>query len=544
MALEEYKRKRNFSKTPEPAPDKEKGAIEAKEPCRYFIQRHDATRLHYDLRLEVDGVLKSWAVPKGPSLDPTQKRLAMEVEDHPLGYGTFEGNIPEGNYGAGSVMLWDRGRFEAVGPTPAREQLAHGELKFDLEGEKLHGGFALIKMKRTQKNEWLLIKHRDESAVDGWNIEDVNRSISTKRTQDEIAADAPLVKSTPSGRAPLAGAVRAAMPEEIEPMKAFLTDSPPEGTGWLYEIKWDGVRALGYVKNEKLKLYSRKSQPITAQYPELADFAKHVNAESAVVDGEIAVVDENGRPEFQLLQPRIMASGKAAIAEAAAAAPVTYYLFDLLYYNGFDLRKCPLIERKELLKSILSNHPRFRYSEHFEDQGKELLAQARKASLEGVIAKKAASLYESKRSAAWLKLKLVQQQEFVICGFTKKLRDTFASLMLGIYRDGKLEYAGNVGTGFNEASLNAIYHKLQPLITARSPFTTYKLPTSRGVTWVKPELVCEIKFAQWTKDSHLRAPVFLGLRPDADPKDCVREVAVPSETTAPPKKTARRVSGR
>lgn len=488
----------------------------------YFIQRHDATRLHYDLRLEVDGVLKSWAVPKGPSLDPKDKRLAMEVEDHPMDYGSFEGNIPEGNYGAGSVMLWDRGQFEAVGPVPAGEQLAKGELKFDLNGEKLHGGFAIIKMKRPKaaKNEWLLIKHRDEYAVDGWRIEDVDRSITTRRTQNEIASDAP---AKPADGSPIAGAVRAAMPEHIEPMKSFLVDGPPAGKGWLYEIKWDGVRALGYLKSGKLQLYSRKSQPITAQYPEIAHLAEVLQAESAVVDGEIAVVDEQGRPHFQLLQPRIMVSGKAAIAEAAARTPVTYYIFDLLYYNEYDLRKCPLIERKKLLKSILRQNPRFRYSEHFEDKGKELLVKAGEMELEGVMAKRADSLYESKRSPAWLKIKLVQQQEFVICGFTKGERQTFASLILGAYHNGKLEYVGNVGTGFDEAMLNTIYQKLKDLVTPRSPLASYKLPPNKGVTWVKPELVCEVKFAQWTRDRHLRAPVFLGLRPDVDPKDCVRE---------------------
>ena len=501
MGLDEYKRKRKFADTPEPEGAPVKRA-KLKRPCRYFIQRHDATRLHYDFRLEVDGVLKSWAIPKGPSLDPAQKRLAVQVEDHPLDYGKFEGNIPDGNYGAGSVMLWDTGTFESVGPVPVAQQIANGELKFEVSGEKLQGGFALIRMKRAKKNEWLLIKHRDDAADETWRIETADRSITTKRTQDEIASP----------------------PKGIEPMKAMVADAPPPGKGWLYEIKWDGVRALCYIENGLAEFYSRKGERITAQYPELAGFAKALKAKTAVVDGEIAALDEQGRPHFQLLQPRIMASGKASIAEAAAATPVTYFAFDLLYHNGADLRKSPLSERKKLLKASFSGSERFQYSEHFEDQGKQLLEEAGKKGLEGIMAKRANSFYESKRSSAWLKIKLVQQQEFVICGYTKGERKTFASLMLGVFEGGKLEYCGNVGTGFNEKSLTAIYTRLQPLIVPKSPFSSYKLPSNKGVTWVKPELACEVKFAQWTADRHLRAPVFLGLRPDASPRECVREM--------------------
>jgi bifunctional non-homologous end joining protein LigD len=518
MSLDEYKRKRKFSQTPEPPAELAepvKGA-KARRPAQYFIQRHDATRLHYDFRLEVDGALKSWAVPKGPSLDPSQKRLAVEVEDHPMEYGTFEGNIPKGNYGGGSVMLWDRGTFTPVGSVPAGEQIAHGELKFELDGEKLHGGFALVRMKgaKNKKNQWLLIKHRDESADENWKIETADRSVASNRSQGEIAAPPKPIEPN------------------IEPMKAMLAEAPPAGKGWLYEIKWDGVRALGYVRNRAAEFYSRKGERVTSQYPELAGLAKFLRAESAIVDGEIAAVDEKGRPHFQLLQPRIMASSKAAIAEAAANTPVTYYVFDLLEHNGIDLRNKPLIERKKLLKSILSNDERFRYSEHFEDRGEELLAQAREAGLEGIMAKRADSRYESKRSSAWLKIKLVQQQEFVICGYTKGERETFASLMLGVFHKGKLEYCGNVGTGFNEESLNAIHKKLQPLIVPKSPFSNLKLPANKRVTWVKPELVCEVKFSQWTNDWHLRAPVFLGLRPDVSAQDCVREaVHEPVKTT-------------
>ncbi len=504
MVLDEYKRKRNFSKTPEPAGRELKGE-KAKPTSQYFIQRHDATRLHYDLRLEVNGVLKSWAVPKGPSLDPRQKRLAMQVEDHPFDYGTFEGNIPAGNYGAGSVMLWDRGTFQPVGPVPAETQIANGELKFELEGEKLHGGFVLVRMKSVKKNEWLLIKHRDAAADENWKIESEDRSIVTNRSQDEIAA----------------------MPQQVEPMKAMIAEAPPSEKGWLYEIKWDGVRALAYIEDDKVEFYSRKGERITSQYPELAKLPKFVKAKNAILDGEIAALDEQGRPHFQLLQPRIMASGKSGIADAAAATPVTYFAFDLLYFNGADLRQAPLIERKKLLRSALTGHERFRYSEHFEDKGKDLLVHARKAGLEGIMAKRADSSYESKRSAAWLKIKLVQQQEFVICGYTKGERQTFASLMLGTYQDDKLQYVGNVGTGFNEKSLTAIHNALQPLIVSKSPFSVYKLPLNKGVTWVKPELVCEVKFAQWTKDMHLRAPVFLGLRPDASPRDCTFELSPP-----------------
>ncbi len=475
MDLEEYKRKRKFTETPEPDAAPLKLGKHARA-CRYFIQRHDATRLHYDFRLEVDGVLKSWAVPKEPTLDPAVKRLAIQVEDHPLAYGAFTGIIPKGNYGAGTVELWDSGTFKPLGTISASQQIADGELKFELSGQKLHGGFALIRMKRAKKNEWLLIKHHD-------NIPQNN----------------------------------------MEPMKAMIADAPPPGKGWFYEIKWDGVRALAYIEDGRAEFYSRKGERITAQYPELAGLAEALRAKTAVLDGEIAALDEQGRPHFQLLQPRIMAAGKASIADAAATTPVTYFAFDLLFLNGTDMRSSPLRRRKEVLKSILTESERFRYSEHFEDQGVQLLQEAGKRGLEGVMAKRADSPYESKRSSNWLKIKLIQQQEFVICGYTKGERKTFASVMLGLYEDGKLEYCGNVGTGFNEKSLSAIYARLQPLVIHKSPFSSYKLPSNKGVIWVKPELVCEVKFAQWTTNRRLRAPVFLGLRPDASPQDCVRE---------------------
>jgi bifunctional non-homologous end joining protein LigD len=531
MSLEEYTRKRNFSRTPEPKPGKT--AQSALHGGRFFIQRHNATRLHYDFRLEIDGTLKSWAVPKGPSLDPSVKHFAAMVEDHPLDYGDFEGNIPKGNYGGGSVMLWDRGTFELIGEEPGVAQIARGDLKFHLHGEKLSGTWAIVHMKNRGKgNEWLIIKKKDDTAQTPWNIEEYAFSVKTGRTQEEIAADLPPHKK-PSARkkkaagasaAKVSGAVEAPMPGFFAPMGASLSAELPKGNNWLFEVKWDGVRGLVHIDKGSLTIYTRNNNRCETQYPELQVLPHYIDAEQVILDGEIVVMDESGVSRFELIQPRIHTKDANSIAKMAQKNPVHLLVFDLLYLNGFDLRRVPLIERKRLLEKIVKPFALLRVSEHFDSGGEELLEAARQSGLEGLIAKSVNSVYESRRSPNWLKLKLTFEQEFVIGGYLPGERDYFGSLALGFYEQGKLLYAGNVGTGFNTKTLAELWRLLEPLKTARSPFAKGdQIP--RGTLWVKPQLVAQIKFANWTEDRKLRAPVYLGLRDDKTPTEVSRQEA-------------------
>jgi bifunctional non-homologous end joining protein LigD len=549
MSLEEYVRKRKFDRTPEPAPSELKPKS---TQGRFYVQRHDATRLHYDLRLEISGTLKSWAVPKGPSLIPLQKNLAMHVEDHPLDYGTFEGNIPKGNYGAGSVMLWDQGTFALMGDRDAEGQLGRGDLKFRLYGEKLKGEFALVRMKgRGKGNEWLLIKKRDDDADPSFDIEALAYSVKTGRSQEEIANDLPPKNKTKPNRkksskkaaaafdaSGVPGARRAEMPGSITPMMATAATDPPEGAKWTYEIKWDGIRAICFIEGGHVRMISRNGNPYDRQFPELTVMPNYIKAKSAIVDGEIAVLDDKGRATFAEIQPRIHQTDPNSIAHLARKTPAVFFAFDLLYLDGYDLRGARLRERKAALDAILEQSDRIRISEHFTASGEQMMEAARQAGIEGILAKQWDSKYEERRSTSWLKIKVQGRQEFVICGYTHGERSTFSSLVLGIYDGGKLTWVGNVGTGFDDQTLNALFRKLTELKTTKSPFE--KRPAMlRDVTWVRPELVCECKFTQWTKDGKLRAPVFLGLRTDKKPEECVREAA-PEETEEPPTQPAKR----
>ena len=533
MSLKEYSRKRSFDKTPEPAPEPTRPAT----PSGNFfcVQRHDATRLHYDFRLAIDGVLKSWAVPKGPSLEPLSKSLAVHVEDHPLEYGNFEGNIPKGEYGGGSVMLWDRGTFELLGDLPALAQIERGDLKFRLHGDKLRGEFALVRMKNRGKgNEWLLIKKKDADSKPGWNIEDYAHSVLTGRTQQEIAENLPAAAAPqPQKRslAKLEGAVASPMPRTVQPMLASLAEHPPSGPDWLYEVKWDGVRALCFIENGQLCIYSRNQKRCDQQYPELSVLPRFLKASNAIVDGEIAVLDENGRARFSLIQPRIGVGDPNSAAHLARSTPATLFLFDLLYLDGYDLRGVRLEERKRLLAEILTPSDRIRFSDHFAANGQAMLEAARAHGLEGILAKRRASKYEPRRSRDWIKIKVVTTGDFVIGGFTHGERQYFSSLVLGVYENGKFVHVGQVGTGFNEKSLKEIYSAIEPRIIQKSPFGG-PVKALRDVTWVKPELVAEIKYLEVTPDGLLRAPVFLNLRPDKDPKECVREKPLESEPEA------------
>lgn len=525
MALEDYARKRSFADTPEPEGAKPEGPQESRGG-EFCVQRHHARQLHYDLRIEIGGVLKSWAVPRGPTLDPDEKRMAVLVEDHPMEYATFEGVIPKGNYGAGSMMLYDHGSYEVIGDPSAEAQLLRGDFKFRLHGQKLHGDFVLV---RTRDNQWLLIKKRDEHAIKGWDSEMYVRSVKTGRTQQEIA------EQVQAGHAHLPGAVESPMPRDLVPMLAMQSAQPPRDPGWLFEVKWDGVRGLCYLDRslpEPVSILSRNQNVMDRQYPEVAAIANALDAETAIVDCEIVALDPRGIPSFGLLQHRMHLSDPVSIAHLARTQPITLYVFDILYLDGWDLRRVPIEDRKRILAAALIPTERIRLSDHFIDQGAELFALARQTGLEGIVAKRLGSLYENRRTAQWLKIKVTHQQEFVICGLTAGERDHFGSLALGAYDGGNLVYVGNVGSGFDEVTLKLVAEKLHPMRVAECPFVAPP-EILNATVWTRPELVCQVKYSNWTGEKRLRAPVFLGLRNDVRARDCLLEgeSAGPSELT-------------
>ena len=590
--LDEYKRKRKFDRTPEPVGEPDAGEAErtaaAIAPQRagksatvggsaasgkrtrlpkpmpklrlevrpadeygnmFVVQKHSATRLHYDFRLAIEGTLKSWAVPKGPSQSQADKRLAVQTEDHPLAYGNFEGNIPEGNYGAGTVMVWDRGTFvvedEPGGAShhqkkslDALQQLERGEIKFSLNGEKLRGSFVLVKLKRSEKgNEWLLIKHKDAAEDPKWNIDEQDGSILTGRTIEEIAAQAPPKRSPiPIRPAEVQGASKAAMPTRVEPMLATLAAHAFSDPNWLFEIKWDGVRALAWIDDGAVTLRSRNHIDITTRYPELAALPKVFAARQAIVDGEIVALDASGHSNFQRLQERmhVRAPGEKQIRET----PVVYFAFDLIYCDGYDLREAPLLERKQLLQRMLHADERFRYSDHQIGKGKELFELARESGLEGIVAKRVDSAYLGDRSAGWAKLKVSQTLDAVVGGWTEARTGAipFGSLLLGLYEGKKLRFIGHVGSGFDAKKHAELSGRLKELAISSCPFE--KVPeTNEMASWVKPGLVARVKFSGWTLEKYLRHPVFLGLREDLKPEECKWEsevaMAAPTVVRAP-----------
>ena len=665
MALEEYSRKRRFSQTPEPPAKVARGARR-----RFVVQKHQASHLHYDFRLEIEGVLKSWAVPKGPSLDPADKRLAMQVEDHPVDYIDFEGVIPPGNYGAGTVMVWDRGTWEPSPPAASRlddasttragrgiaaqadslaaAMLAKGDFKFRLHGSQLNGEFVLAKMRsrrpRSKGTEWLLIKHRDSAAVAGYDIEQFDRSALTGRSLAEIAADtasaewtssrpasapqggknawladsiaardrqhardnavrqrpalarraaaqagkaqpanSPAVRRAKTGTVPssgakassptlrtkapargkasprksgktssaekiepadynlaaIKGAARQPMPGSIRPMLATLVDAPFNSREWLYEVKWDGFRALAFVESgavageQSVRLVSRNQNDLTSAYPELSLIPSCLRARNAIVDGEIVALDDEGRSSFSLMQQRTHPSDSPGAGPSRPRAsrgdiPILYYAFDLLYLDGYSLLRVDLKQRKELLRQVLLENERVRYSEHFED-GIRLYQAARERQLEGIIAKRSSSCYVSGRSRDWLKIKLTQEQECVIGGYTdpRGSREHFGSLVLGLYEGGRLMHVGQAGSGFNAHTQQQVWKLLAARKTAANPFAN-PVEATRTVHFVRPELVAQIKFTEWTHEGRsgavkMRAPVFLGLRSDKEPRECTFE---------------------
>lgn len=519
--LEEYRRKRKFKETPEPS-----GKARAGRGNRFVVQEHHARRLHYDFRLEINGVLKSWAVPKGPSLNPADKRLAVQTEDHPLEYGSFHGTIPAGHYGAGEVKIWDEGTFEPEGQLSASEQLKRGEIKFTLNGQKLRGSFVLVRLRNrdSSKPEWLLIKHRDGASRLGGPARVIlppGQSPAPRATAEQPESDSDGRKATqPKSRIKLpAGARPGPMPHYIRPALAHLADKALSDPEWIFEIKWDGVRTLTAVRDGKVQLWSRSERDITREYPELSGIGKNIAAREAWLDGEIVVLDSEGRSDFQRLQLRFGVQKPSP--KLMEQAPAVYYVFDLLYLDGDDLRNVPLVERKALLRQILRDDSRIRYSDHVVEKGKDLFEAAAKRNLEGIVAKKASAAYPSGRSSNWLKIKLERDLDAVVGGWTdpRGTREYFGALLLGLYEGDKLLFIGGVGSGFSVEVQERLWPQLQNLRVSECPFAE-EPSTREQAYWVKPELVARVRFGNWTEERHLRQPRFLGLQEDHDPKSC------------------------
>ncbi len=573
MALVEYRRKRTFKKTPEP-----KGGEPDTRVLRFVVQKHAASHLHYDFRLEMGNVLKSWAVPKGPSMDPAVKRLAMMVEDHPYDYRLFEGIIPKGNYGAGTVIVWDEGTYQsaegefhdkASEDKNLRHQLHMGKIKFVLKGKKLKGEFALVKATGREENSWLLMKLNDEYAVKKEILTNEKSALSGK-TLDEVAKTSTNIygsestepgtkKKKPATRKVVAEAIAPKAPtsrknektEEadaadilksapkgkflsgVKPMLATLVDKPFDEPGWMYEVKWDGYRAMAYLNKGKVDLKSRNDKSFNDKFYPVYDALKKWNV-NAIIDGEIVVLKNDGLSDFGTLQNwRSEADGELA-----------YYVFDIIWYEGRDLRQVPLLKRHEILREILPVPGVIRLSDIFDTSGIQFFEIAKEMGLEGIVAKKADSIYISNfRTREWLKIKANKRQEMVIGGYTrnKGSSKSFSALLVGVYEDDKLVYTGKVGTGFNQRQQTEMLKQFKPLITDKVPFTHVPdidkpsrfnpHPAQASATWLKPELVCEVSYTEMTSDGLMRHPSFQGMRIDKKAREVTREKALPASKT-------------
>ncbi|MBC7873230.1 MAG: DNA ligase D [Ferruginibacter sp.] len=506
MSLVTYNKKRNFGTTAEPA-----GKQTKQNKSRFVVQRHEASHLHYDFRLELDGVLKSWAVPKGPSLNPSTKRLAVMVEDHPVDYISFKGIIPAGNYGAGKVEIWDNGVFEPINAAhepvsekDALQSLKKGELKFQLKGKKLKGEFVLVRLKNEEKN-WLLIKHKDEHAVNTiYNAEEVTGETNARET----------VASIRHGKGKK-------MQTFITPMLASVAEVPFDDTDWIFEIKWDGYRAIAEIEKKEIKLYSRNGIDFSGRFPAIATALQKIKY-NAILDGEIVLLNEKGLPDFQKLQHY----------ENHLNYPLIFYVFDILELDGKNMEALPLIDRKKILKRVVGKNTTIRYCDHIDGKGISFFETAREQGLEGIIAKKKESSYaRGYRSKEWQKIKNIQSTEVVIVGYTapKGERKGFGSLVLANKKGKQWIYRGHVGTGFSAQLLSSLKKKMKPLETDQSPFKI-KVPLNGEVTWLRPKLVADIAYTELTRDKIFRHPAFLRLR-DEKNTDAVNEEVI-EEITA------------
>lgn len=518
MTLKNYRKKRDFKQTKEPSGKKK--STQTKH--LYLIQKHAASHLHYDFRLEMEGVLKSWAVPKGPSLDPAVKRLAVHVEDHPIEYGSFEGAIPKGQYGGGTVMLWDTGQWEIQDAPGAVQAYKKGSMTFVIKGKKLKGLWKLIQIKKDPKN-WLLIKIDDKyaRAESDYDITAAKPlSIVSKKPIDKIAGyneKTPKKKVNAINVMDLVNIKKSKMPKTIFPQLATLVEIPPEGPQWLHEIKFDGYRLVCFINDKTITLTTRGQQNWTKKFPSLVAAIAKLKLKNVILDGEIVILDQSQRSDFQLLQNAM---------HNQSDAEIIYYVFDLLYYNGFDLMQVPLLDRKKLLRQLIpSDNNNIRFSDHIINHGAKLFEKARQLGLEGIVSKEINSRYLEKRTKNWLKSKCTHRQEFIVGGYTQPRgsRQYFGSLLIGVYATGKkLQYCGHVGTGFSRESLKAVAKILQKNIASQMPFT--KKPNDiKNVSWVKPNIVVEIEFTEMTKDGILRHPSFQGLRIDKSPKEITLE---------------------
>ena len=536
MPLEEYRRKRDFGATPEPAPS---DVVE--RSGRFTVQRHRATALHYDFRLEINGVLVSWAVPKGPTLDPKARRLAMRTEDHPIEYLPFEGVIPAKQYGAGDVIVWDWGIFEPEAETAdPGKALRKGEIKFILHGQRLHGRYTIVRTDADDGRErWLLIKKRDEAAIDGWDAEDHPASIQSGRTNDEVRdgveAKFNAKPPPPPGEIDLSAARKAPMPDFIPPMKATLASDPFSDPDWLFEVKWDGYRVEAVIRGGKARLWTRRRQDAARYFPDLAGDAPWIDARDAIVDGEVVALDAGGRPRFSLLQDRTgIRTGRAAGSKLPAPpAPIVYQAFDLLHLDGQSLLEVPLEERKRLLRSKLRPHPLVRYAGHVEGDGEAFFEAARQQELEGIVAKLRRSPYEpDRRSRAWLKLKVRGEQEVVIVGWLpgQGTHRDIGSLILAVRSGDRWAHAGQVGSGIGTRARRDLLAQLQEI--ERDDSVLDPVPRLKGARWVEPRLVARVEFAEWTADNLLRQAAYKGLEPEKEPRTVRRERKVPTATAA------------
>lgn len=518
--LGDYAKKRRFEETPEPKGNVKKSSS---KKLVFVVQEHQASTLHYDFRLEIDGVLKSWAVPKGPSLNPKDHHLAIQTEDHPYDYRKFEGVIPEHNYGAGNVIIWDEGWYEArqgdlqESEKTLRQELSKGHLTFTLHGEKLNGEFALIRMHGAkEKNAWLLVKKDDEYASKQ-DITKQDTSVKSKQRVEELSdQDIP---------PDLSEYPKKLSPWRVKPMLCTLTDEPFDREGWLFEIKWDGYRAVGCKRKDDIELYSRNNNDFKEKYPSIAEALRSFKHD-VILDGEIVVVDEEGTPHFEWLQNW----------HKDPHGSLQYHLFDILWCDGKDVRSMPLEKRKILLESVIPKHPLLQYSDHVTTKGKDLFGEMQRRNLEGMVAKRADSSYhEGDRGVDWLKIKTEQRQEVVIGGFTEPRgsRKYLGSLLVGVYDKSEFRYVGHSGGGIPDDQRKLLLEQLMRLERKTSPFIHEPKPNA-PVHWVKPQLICEMSFSQWTEEGYMRHPQYKGLRPDKEPTSVHQEKAkhiMPSSKT-------------